>query len=94
MERLWRGHKDRGLVMVAVALDVDPRVVAPFVTKHGFTFQVVTDPKMGVANAYGVRALPATVLVDRAGHLAALALGPRAWDNTAAHALIAGLTER
>lgn len=94
MERLWRAHKDRGLVMLAVSLDVDPKIVAPFVAKHGLTFKVAVDSTMGVANAYGVRALPATVLVDRAGHLAALALGPRAWDNTAAHALIGALGQR
>lgn len=94
MERLWRAHKDRGLVMLAISLDVDPKTVVPFVAKHGFTFRVAVDSTMGVANAYGVRALPATVLVDPAGHLAALALGPRAWDNTAAHALIGELGKR
>ncbi len=94
MERLWREHRERGLVMVAVSLDTDPKLVGTFVAKHGFTFQVVVDSKLDVANAYGVRALPATVLVDRQGKLVALALGPRAWDNTAAHALIGGLTGR
>ncbi len=94
IERLWRAHKDRGLVMLAVSLDVDAKKVGPFVTEHGLTFPVAVDTRMDVANSYGVRALPATVLVDRAGHLAALALGPRAWDSTAAHALIAGLTAR
>ncbi|MGH7388646.1 MAG: TlpA disulfide reductase family protein [Candidatus Rokuibacteriota bacterium] len=94
MERLWREHKERGLVMVAVSLDANPKVVAPFIAKHGFTFPVAIDSRLDVANAYGVRALPATVLVDRQGQLAALALGPRAWDNAAAHALIGGLTGR
>jgi len=94
MERLWRQHRERGLVMVAVSLDVDRRVVVPFVAKHGFTFPVAHDPKFTVANAYGVRALPATVLVDREGRLSALALGPRAWDSNAAHALIGALTGR
>src|SRR2546425_220641 len=63
----------------------------PFVAEHKFTFQIALDPKMDVANAYGVRALPASFLVDRQGHLAALALGPRTWDNDAAHSLIEGL---
>src|SRR5215510_6271135 len=92
MERLWRQHKDRGLVMLAISLDTNPTLVAPYVAKHGFTFQVAIGSKFDVSNAYGVRALPATVLVDRRGQLAALALGPRAWDNNAAHALIGGLT--
>lgn len=91
MERLWRQQKDNGLVMVAVSLDADPALVAPFVTEHGFTFLVALDPKMDVANAYGVRALPSSFLVDRHGGLAALALGPRVWDNDAAQSLIEAL---
>ena len=53
--------------------------------------EVALDPTMGLANAYGVRALPASFLIDRDGYLAALALGPRAWDNRAAHALVEGM---
>ncbi|HEV8643129.1 MAG TPA: TlpA disulfide reductase family protein [Methylomirabilota bacterium] len=91
MERLWRQHQDSGFVMLAISLDADPKVVPPFVTEHKFTFQIALDPKLDVANAYGVRALPASFLVDRRGNLAALALGPRTWDNDAAHSLIEGL---
>lgn len=91
MERLWRQQRDNGLVMVAVSLDADPALVAPFVAKHGFTFPVALDPKLEVANAYGVRALPSSFLVDRHGGLAALALGPRVWDNDAAQSLIEAL---
>jgi hypothetical protein len=43
---------------------------------------------MDLANAYGVRALPASFLIDRDGYLAAVALGPRAWDNRSAHKLV------
>ena len=46
---------------------------------------------MDLANAYGVRALPSSFLVDRDGNLTALALGPRPWDNDAAHSLVEGM---
>jgi hypothetical protein len=46
---------------------------------------------MELANTYGVRALPSSFIIDREGRLAALALGPRAWDNVATHSLIEGL---
>jgi peroxiredoxin len=91
MERLWREHKERGFVMVAVSLDADVKLVAPYVAEHRLTFPVALDSRLDVANAYGVRALPATFLVDARGNLAALALGPRAWDNNAAHSPIEGL---
>jgi peroxiredoxin len=91
MERLWRRHRKGGFLLVAVSLDSDPKLVDPFVAEHGLTFPVVLDPGMDVANLYGVRGLPASFVVDRQGNLAALALGPRTWDNDAAHSLVEGL---
>ena len=91
MERLWQQHRDSGFVMVAVSVDADPTKVAPFVAEHKLTFPIVLDPRMQVAGAYGVRALPSSFLVDRVGNLAGLAIGPRAWDNDASHSLVEGL---
>ena len=92
MERLWLRHKDQGFVMVGVSLDSNPKVVPPFVAQHKVTFPIALDPKMDVANTYGVRALPTSFIIDRDGRMTALALGPRPWDNAAAHALVEGLT--
>ncbi len=91
MERLWQHHKDQGFVLVAVSVDADPRVVTPYLAKHALTFPVALDPKLDLANAYGVRALPASFILDRAGQVAALALGPRRWDGDAALSLVEGL---
>jgi peroxiredoxin len=91
MERLWRQHQADGFVLLAVSVDAQPRVVPPFLRDHRLTFAVGLDSKMDLANAYGVRALPSSFVVDRLGYLAALALGPRAWDNDAAHSLVEGL---
>jgi peroxiredoxin len=91
MERLYRQHKNNGLVMLAVSVDADPKVVTPFVKEHRLSFTIGLDSRMEVADAYGVRALPSTFIVDRQGNLAALALGPRVWDNDAAHSLVEGL---
>jgi peroxiredoxin len=91
MERLYLKHRERGFVLLAVSVDSDVSLVKPFLQKHKLTFPVALDAKMDLANTYGVRALPASFLVDRNGYLAALALGPRAWDNRAAHTLVEGL---
>jgi peroxiredoxin len=93
MERLYRARKDRGLVVVAVSVDSNPALVPKFVKDHRFTFPVVVDQKMQVATSYGVRALPSSFIVDRDGRLGALALGARAWDDPAAHALVDGLVD-
>jgi cytochrome c biogenesis protein CcmG/thiol:disulfide interchange protein DsbE len=88
MERLWRKHKDAGFVLVAVSVDTDPQKVVPFVAEHKLTFPIAFDSKMAVADKYGVRALPSSFILGREGELAALALGPRRWDNKASHRLV------
>jgi peroxiredoxin len=93
MERLWRQQKGQGFVLVAVSVDSDTKNVKPFLDAHALTFPVALDPKMDLANTYGVRALPSSFIVDRHGYLTALALGPRAWDSDAAHSLIEGLVQ-
>ena len=91
MERLWQHHKDQNFVLVAVSTDANPGVVKPFLDRLGLTFPVALDPKLDLGNAYGVRALPSSFIVDRDGYLAALALGPRPWADDAAHSLVEGL---
>ncbi len=91
MERLYRAHKDRGFVLLAVSVDANSKKVTPFVTDHKLTMPIGLDPKMDLANAYGVRALPSSFVVGRDGNLVALAIGPRHWDNQAAHALVQGM---
>ncbi|MFY9588048.1 MAG: TlpA disulfide reductase family protein [Actinomycetota bacterium] len=88
MERLWRKHKDAGFVLVAVSVDTDPKKVVPFVTEHKLTFPIALDTKMSVAEKYGVRALPSSFILGKDGGLAALALGPRHWDNKVSHRLV------
>ena len=91
MERLYRRHREHGFVLLAVSVDTDAALVLPFLERYKLTFPVTLDAKMSLANAYGVRALPSSFLIDRDGNLAALALGPRAWDNRVAHALVEGM---
>jgi peroxiredoxin len=91
LERLWQRHRHQGFVLVAVALDASVDLVPAFVSEHKLTFPVALDPKLEVGNAYAVRALPTTVIVGKDGGVRALALGPRVWDNVAAHALVRGL---
>jgi peroxiredoxin len=91
MERLHRRHQDTGFTLVAVSVDTDPAKVTPFLTAQKLTFPIGLDPRMDLANSYSVRALPSSFIVGRDGNLAALAIGPRHWDNDAAHSLVEGM---
>jgi peroxiredoxin len=92
MERLHRRYKARGFTILAVSIDSGGEgTVRDFVKAHGLTFPIGLDPKLEVANLYGVRALPSTVLIDRSGTTTGVALGPRDWDGAAAHAVVESL---
>ena len=91
MERLYRRHKEAGFTLVAISVDADPKKIGPFVSEHKLTMPIGVDPKMELAQTYGVRALPSSFVVGRDGNLAALAIGPRHWDNDAAHSLVEGM---
>ncbi len=92
MERLYQRYKDKGFVILAVSIDAQGApVVIPFVKEYKLTFLIGLDPKMAVADRYGLRALPTSFLVDKKGALVGVALGPREWDNQAAHALVESL---
>ena len=91
MQRLYSQQKDGPFTMVAVSLDANPALVGPYLARAQLTFPVALDPKMDLANAYGVRALPASFVVDPRGILVGMALGPRAWDGPAARALVEGI---
>ena len=92
MERLYRRYKDRGFAMLAISIDAgDKAGVAAFVKKYGLTFTIGLDASLEVASRYTVRALPSSFLIDKSGHIVAVALGPRDWDGTAAHGVIEGL---
>jgi len=88
MERLYRKYRAKGLVVLAVSMDSEgASVVVPFVKQHGLTFPVGLDRKGTVAGLYGVRAVPSTMIIDRQGNLALIALGPREWDGKPAQSL-------
>src|SRR2546425_1585156 len=65
MERLWQQQKGHRFVLVAVSVDVDTKNVRPYLEEHRLTFPVGLDPRMDLANAYGVRAVPSSFIVDR-----------------------------
>jgi len=66
-----RTYQSKGLSAVGVAMDEDGwRTITPYLKEHPINYAIVTgDP--AIAEHYGVTALPITVLIDRAGRVAA-----------------------
>jgi len=91
MQRLYERYRDRGLAVVAVAVDTNTSGIQEFIRQQGFSFPVGQDADGEVAERYRVLRLPSTFLVDRNGNMVALAMGPREWDTRPSHAVVESL---
>ncbi len=89
MQRLYDKFGTQGLEIVAVSVDQgNPDAVRKFVDDLKLNFPVVLDPDQATKQAYQVRALPTTYLIDRKGRVVAVGMGAREWDGEASFALI------
>jgi len=72
LERIWREYKDKGVVVVGVAIwssDGAFEEAQKFIQKHGLTFPIVVDPerKSKIAAEYRVIGVPTNVVVGKDG---------------------------
>jgi peroxiredoxin len=91
MQRLYETYADRGLVVLAVAVDAEPGepgpdgriegVVSRFAQRLGLTFPIAVDPTGDTERRLGVTQLPTTVLIDRSGRIRVREVGGRFWDR-------------
>jgi peroxiredoxin len=91
MERLFRTHQDKGLVVLAVNMEESAKTVRPFVQQLKLSFPIVLDTEGAVTRDYGVRALPVSFLIGRDGHIRWRAIGGRDWESAQARKLFAQL---
>ncbi len=94
IEALYQRYKDRGLEVVAISLDkVAAAPVEAFAKEVGVTYRIVLHPTWATARTYGVRGLPATFLLDRAGNVVMRELGERDWMEEAKQQAVEGLLQ-
>lgn len=76
LEQLWQTYRDRGLIVVGLAWSDTERESLKFIQEYGQTY--LNGPDLGTrgAQAYRIRGVPETYLVDRAGRLAWVKIGP------------------
>jgi peroxiredoxin len=85
----------KDLVVYFVALDGrGEKDVKPYMDKHGHRVPTLIDPRMAVAQEYGIRWIPVTVIVDRQGTIVGRAIGAREWDGKEAVELVQSLLKR
>jgi thiol-disulfide isomerase/thioredoxin len=71
---LQKQYGEQGLVVIGVSLDNEPAVVRRFMADFGMNYRVVLGDLM-LLQAFGGTAIPTTVIIDRAGDIAAAARG-------------------
>ena len=91
MERLFRAHKDKGFVVLAVNMQESAKTVRPFVQELKLSFPIALDAEGTVSRDYGVRALPVSFLIGRDGRILWRAIGGRDWESAQARELFAQL---
>ena len=92
-EQLHQRYAEQGLTVLGINNRETTARIEWFAGKLGLTFPLVLDPQGKITASYGVIGLPSTFLVGRDGRPVAMAVGPRAWDGPAAHAIIQALLE-
>jgi len=75
LEPVYRQHRDRGLVILAVNVMQLPETVRPFVRELGISYDVLLDRQGEVMRGYRVMGLPMTFIVDRQGLVRARIVG-------------------
>jgi peroxiredoxin len=84
LEELYQAHKQRGLVVLGVAMD-GPETIAQvpsYVSRYGISFPVLLDEETRVVAAYNPkRTAPLTVEIDKNGTIARVRSGYSAGDE-------------
>ena len=57
------------------------QTVQGYLTQHGYTIPTLLDAKMEVARAFGIRGIPATLIIDRQGTIVAQGHGVLDFDR-------------
>jgi peroxiredoxin len=84
LEALYEQNKDKGFVVLGVAMDGPETVaqVGPFARRYNLQFPVLLDEETKVVNVYNPkRTAPLSVLIDKKGVIARVRSGYSAGDE-------------
>jgi len=94
MEKLHRRLKGQDFAMIAVNLQEPALRVKNFLKKYQLTFTILLDTKGKIGPRLGIRAIPATYILDKNGGIIGKAFGSRHWDDKKSIALFEHLINR
>jgi peroxiredoxin len=82
LHSLYLDFRDRGLVVLAVALNADEKPVRAYIDEKKYSFPVLLDKEREVYfDTYALLGLPVTIIVDRKGSIVEKVIGERQWNK-------------
>ena len=93
IQRAWEQLKGEGIGVIAINVGEDADTIRQFIAQSPVTFPMPMDPDSQVVQAWPVRGLPTTFVVDSEGRLAYVATGEREWDDPELLRLVRGLAK-
>jgi peroxiredoxin len=76
MDQVYRQHKERGLVLLAVSFAEQPGDVTGYLERARPSFTIGVDPPGAVASQYRVLGLPTHIFIDAEGIVRDVRVGP------------------
>jgi peroxiredoxin len=79
--KMQRRMKDKGVVVLAVSIDVDENAYHKFLKDYGVNMVTVRDEDQKAATLYGTHGWPETYIIDRNGIIRRKFIGPVEWNS-------------
>lgn len=67
LERLYRAHKEEGLVVLGVSVDRDTDNMRAFLRKHPVSFPIIHDAGHAITQRFEPPKMPSSYVIDRKG---------------------------
>jgi len=77
MNSMHAKYSTKGLVILAINLDKDAKLVSKFLNQYPAKFKIAYDPSGKSAEAYKVLGMPSSYIIDRQGNIVASHVGFR-----------------
>jgi thiol-disulfide isomerase/thioredoxin len=81
MQRAWEQLKDDDVLLIAINVGESKADIDAFLAEVPVSFPLPMDETMGVSQAWPMKGLPTTFVVDPEGRLVYRAQGEREWDD-------------
>ena len=94
IEQIHQELKGEGLVVLAINLGEDRRMLSAWVKSRNVTSTVLFLDSPALGRSYAITATPTVYLIDRSGKLLGKAIGTRPWSGDKGRALLRALIAR